>query len=40
MPETRSFGLWLRMSSLSTLTWIGLRPDWSAQREGEQYLKT
>jgi hypothetical protein len=41
MPESpvKGFsGSKLAMSTFCALTWIGLRPDWMALREGEQYL--
>jgi hypothetical protein len=37
-PEMGSAGLCTFESALSTLTWIGRRPDWMVLRVGEQYL--
>ena len=37
-PLTGSLGLAYVGSRFCTLTWIGLRPDWMALRDGEQNL--
>ena len=37
-PLTGSAGFAICVSWFSGFTWIGLRPDWSAERVGEQYL--
>ena len=38
-PPIGSSGLLTSGSTFCTLTWIGLRPVCSAERDGEQYLK-
>ena len=35
MPDTGSRGLYALGSVLTTLTWMGLRPDWMLDRVGE-----